>query len=215
VNRETRDKFASGTDTSDLTTGNACWETPSLVFAKLNADFGPFGVDLTADGQRRLCPRWFGPQSPVSEFDALTCEWQRYGTTGYSNPPYGSFVQKMLARAKEMARQHGFSSTLLLPMRVTKAFKAHVLKGASELLFADSRITFFEDGVPRCSLDKKGNLRPDPAMFDSIIVRYVAGEWASPRIGVWDVPPHVTADDIERARERMRKFPALIRRGTR
>ena len=72
MKRETRDKFASGTKQSDLTTGNACWETPPAVFAKLSEDFGPFDVDLTADARRHLCPVWFGPDSPVECFDAIT-----------------------------------------------------------------------------------------------------------------------------------------------
>lgn len=67
MNNETKNKLTSGTDQADLTTGNACWETPPLVFRKLNEDFGPFDVDLTADAQRHLCPTWFGPDSNVGE----------------------------------------------------------------------------------------------------------------------------------------------------
>lgn len=203
MDRQTRDKFASGTDQTDLTTGNACWETAPLVFKKLAEDFGPFDVDLTADAQRHLCPIWFGPHSNVAELDALGADWTACGRrSGYSNPPYGPFVQKLLPRAKYWAH-HGFSSTLLLPLRVTKAFKAHILAGAADLIFPDSRLVFFEDGVPRCSFDKHGKLRPDPAMFDSILVRYLPGSWTTPRVSVWEVPPHVTPEDIERARERM------------
>jgi hypothetical protein len=200
MKRETRDKFASGTDQADLTVGNACWETAPLVFAKLHEEFGPFDVDLTADAQRHLCPVWFGPGSNVGEFDALTADWRSHGTNGYSNPPYGPFIQRVLPIAKDWARQ-GFTSTFLLPLRVTKAFKAHVLRGATELIFPDKRLTFFENGVPRCSLDKKGRLRPDPALFDSILVRYEPDTQpdASPILTVWQVPPHVTAEDIERA----------------
>lgn len=202
MDRATRDKFASGTDQADLTTGNACWETAPLVFDALNRHFGPFDVDLTADAQRHLCPIWFGPQSNVAETDALEAEWTACGRrTGYSNPPYGPFVQKLLPKAKYWA-QEGFGSTLLLPLRVTKAFKTHILSGATDLIFPDSRLVFFENGVPRCSVDKRGNLRPDPAMFDSIIVRYTPDLRPTPRLGLWKVPPHVTADDIERARLR-------------
>lgn len=207
MNRETRDKLVSGTDQTDLTIGNACWETPPLVFEKLHEDFGPFDVDLTADPQRHLCSVWFGPDSNVGEYDALGADWMAcQRRNGYSNPPYGPFIQKMLARAKYWAGE-GFSSTLLLPMRVTGAFKAHVLKGASELLFCDTRLTFFENGVPRLNekkygkRGKKGQLLKvptDPAIFDSIIVRY------EPRadnlfVDVWKVPKHVTKIDLERA----------------
>lgn len=203
MNRATRDKLVSGTDQRDLTTGNACWETAPLVYQKLNEDFGPFDVDLTADAQRALCPRWFGPGSPWCE-DALQAAWM-IGTNGYSNPPYGPFIQQILPKAQREAHQ-GFRSTLLLPLRVTKAFKAYVLQGASELWFCDKRLVFFEHGIPRLNEKawrEKGELRADPAVFDSIIVRYLPGRvTTTPTIGIWKVPPHVTAADLERARLR-------------
>lgn len=196
MNRETRDKFASGTQ-ADVTSGNACWETPPLVFAKLNKDFGPFDIDLTADLGRRMCNVYFGPDHDYLPYrDALTANW--VGTcnvNGYSNPPYGPFVQRLLWKAKQET-QGGFSTTLLLPMRVTKAFKAHVLNGASDLLFCDSRIVFFEHGEPRWNAKAlaDGRYVPDPAMFDSIIVRYTPGDWSKgPRVGLWHVPEHVSA----------------------
>ena len=197
MNRKTRDKFASGTDQADLTTGNAVWQTPPAIFAQLNADFGPFDIDLTADKLRALCATWFGPSSPVGKFDALSASWLLYGRTGYSNPPYGSFVAAMLACAKTWAI-HDFDSTLLLPMRVTKAFRAHVLNGAADLIFPDKRLTFVENGLPRCSYDKQGKVRADPALFDSILVRYQPGHWQRPRLSEWHVPPHVSKADLDR-----------------
>lgn len=186
MNRATRDKFASGTKGS-LTSGNACWETPPAVFVKLAEDFGPFDVDLTADARRKLCPVWFGPDSPANEFDALSAFWALYGRTGYSNPPYGPFVKRLLEKAKLQARD-GFTSTLLLPLRVTRAFREQILVGSSELLFCDRRITFYENGAPRVN-PKTG--RPDGALFDSIIVRYQPDHLGPPRVGVWCVPSHV------------------------
>lgn len=217
MNRATRDKLVSGTDQADLTTGNACWETPPLVFNKLNEDFGPFDVDLTADSQRHLCQVWFGPQSNVGEFDALTVDWLSHGRNGYSNPPYGPFIQALLPYAKAMAT-HGFASTLLLPLRITKAFKEHILPcagvtGASDLLLCDRRLTFFEDGVPRLNeakygkRGKKGQLLKtptDPAVFDSIIVCYRPGATRL-NVATWHVPKHVTAEDLARAIERRKK----------
>jgi hypothetical protein len=205
VNRATSDRFNSGTNQEDLTTGNAVWETAPLVFEKLNDDFGPFDLDLTADRQRHLHPVWFGPDSPVDQLDALTADWINFGSNGYSNPPYGLWVQRLLAIAQTHSSK-GFASTILLPMRVTKAFKRYVLHGASELLFCDRRLTFFEDGVPRMNEEawKKGKLRADPAMFDSILVRYLPGASPEtcPKLDVWHVPNHVTQADLERARDR-------------
>jgi hypothetical protein len=196
MKRETRDKFASGTHQADLTTGNACWETPPAIFAKLHADFGPFDLDLTADARRHLCPMWFGPNSPSGWTDALIAPWSRFGTRGYSNPPYGPFVQQLLREARAHALLHGFTSVLLLPMRATKAFHAHVLAGASELLFCDKRIVFFEHGSPRLN-PRTG--KPDGALFDSIVVIFRPDRQAL-TAGAWKVPPHVFSADIERAK---------------
>jgi hypothetical protein len=203
MDRQTRDKFASRTS-SDLTTGNARWETAPLVYKKLNEDFGPFDIDLTADAGNFLHDPWFGPGSPYHE-DAITAQWHTYGKNGYSNPSYGPFVQWMLEKAKREASAFGFTSTLLLPMRVTVAFRQHVLRGAAELLFADSRLVFFEGGAPRINAKKyeQGKLVPDPAMFDSIIVRYQPGIHVRPKIGEWHVPMHVTLADLERASNRI------------
>src|SRR5690348_14504237 len=132
MNRETRDKFA--TRTLGLTTGNAVWETAPAVFAKLNADFGPFDVDLTADAARHHCPIWFGPDSPLGEFDALTANWHVRGERGFSNPPYGPFVPRILRVAKAQAAR-GFTAVMLLPVRITRAFHSDVLCGAAEVHF--------------------------------------------------------------------------------
>lgn len=181
---ETSARMVSGTDQKNLTSGNACWETPPAVFAKLNADFGPFDLDLTADAGRALCPRWFGPGA--NRPDALTALWSWLGCTGYSNPPYGKFAAKLIRKARQEAG-HSFTSTLLLPMRVTAAFKRDILPHAAELLFCDSRITFWENGSPRIN-PRTGKL--DRAMFDSIVVRFIAGHTGGPKVGVWQVPPH-------------------------
>lgn len=218
MDRATRDKVVSGTNQADLTTGNACWETAPAIFEQLDEDFGPFDIDLTADATRHLCPVWFGPDSPYGRggYDALTAnalndpqaegDWSAFGVhNGYSNPPYGPFIKRMLEAAKANALHCDFRSTLLLPLRVTKAFKAHVLRGAAELIFPDKRLVFFENGIPRINEEywrKKGKLRADPAVFDSIIVRYLPGtpEDAAPKLGLWKVPPHVSKADLERAR---------------
>lgn len=194
MNRATRDKFASGTQT-DKTAGNACWETAPEVFEKLNADFGPFDIDLTADADRALCEVWFGPGRGALAPDALVVAWHRYGKNGYSNPPYGNFVPPMLWKAKREAAL-GCASTLLLPMRVTKGFKDHVLNGASDLLFCDKRLIFYENGAPRLN-PKTG--KPDSAMFDSIVVRYTPGHHGQPRVGIWEVPAHGKASSQRRA----------------
>jgi hypothetical protein len=198
MNRDTRDKFASGTDQSDLTSGNACWETSPAVLAALNRDFGPFDVDLCADATRHLCPTWLGPGSNhgLHAADALTAPWILYGDTGYCNPPYGAFIAKILPKAKQEAA-NGFTSVFLIPMRATKAFRQHILRGAAELLFCDKRLIFWENGAPRVNAKTK---KPDCALFDSIIVVYRPGSnWENdgPRVSVWEAPNYAEQAPLE------------------
>lgn len=200
MNRETRDKFVSGTQ-EDVTSGNACWQTAPKVYEKLNHDFGPFDIDLTADESNHLCPLWFGPgggKFGLHAHDALQAPWVEYGKNGYSNPPYGKFISLILPKAKEEAKR-GVSSTFLLPLRITKVFQEHVLYGASELLFCDRRLCFYENGHPRWNKKalEKGRQIADTALFDSIVVRYRPsgwmkdlGEWKPVRVGLWHVPDH-------------------------
>lgn len=188
MDRRTRDKFTILTN-ADPTQGNATLETPPPIFAKLNQDFGPFDIDLTASAHNKLRLLWFGPGSPYHT-DALTAPWHLHGHTGYSNPPYGPFVPLILAKAKEEAKL-GFASTFLLPVRMTRAFHTHILQGASELLFCTKRITFWEKGAPKLTLTKKGTMEVTGALFDSMIVRYAPGiRFSPPRVGSWVVPKH-------------------------
>lgn len=195
MDRATRDKFATRTQ-ADLTSGNACWETPPAIFAKLHDEFA-FDLDLTADARRALRPQWFGPGGLLP--DALTADWSSWGS-GYANPPYGPFVGRILDKACR-ARAVGFTSVFLLPLRITKAFRASVMRGAAEVRLCDRRITFWEHGAPRVSRDKSGIWKADPAMFDSVIVVYRPGHDAGrpPQLLEWGVPDHVSPDDVARA----------------
>jgi hypothetical protein len=192
----------------DLTSDKACWQTPPSIFADLHAG-AAYDIDLTADANNRLLDVWFGPDSSVGEEDALVANWTDYGRRGYSNPVYGPFTARMLAKAKAEAHK-GFSSDLLLPMRVTNAFRMNVLRGATQIMFCDKRICFWENGAPRLNVKAwrvYGQLRPDPALFDSIIVSFrpYTKPDKSPLIGEYHVPVHVTPDDLERARVLLEK----------
>lgn len=185
MERATRDRFVLKTQ-PDLTSGNAALETPPQVYWKLEQDFGPFQVDLCANHANHLAGIWLGPGS-LWHTDALSAHWTQYGQTGFANPPYGPFVARMLRKAK-LEAQKGFTSTLLLPVRITKAFHAHVLCGAHQMWFCDKRIAFWQDGAPK--LDPKTQ-KSTGALFDSMIVRYLPGQrFSPPRVGSWNVPPH-------------------------
>lgn len=70
VPEENKFHLGNGTD------GKHYWLTPPDLYARLEAEFGPFDFDP--------CPY------PIPEgFDGLTCEW---GLRNYVNPPFGSIV---------------------------------------------------------------------------------------------------------------------------
>jgi phage N-6-adenine-methyltransferase len=192
MNRATRDKFATGTDQSDLTSGQACLQTPPAIFADLNKRLGPFAVDVCADYATHLCSVWFGPDSPVDEPDALAASWLDHaaGRRIFCNPPYGRFTQKILEKASGEARR-GQGSVHLLPLRATRAFHQYVIGTAAKVLVCDKRIAFFERDRPRLN-PKTGHA--DAALFDSVVVVFVP----MPRrrkmttiIDTYRVPEHV------------------------
>ncbi len=198
-----------GRTQADVTSGNAVWETPPAVFAKLHAEFN-FEIDLCADAKRALCPIWFGPGSRFHT-DAHEAPWIHFGkTVAFCNPPYGPFVPRLLAIAAVNSKYYGFTTVFLLPMRATRAFHTHVIDGASELRFCNRRITFWEDGSPR--LNKKaldrGQFRYDPAPFDSIIVVY-RPKWLVDEgllVSTWHVPAHTSSTPASNTGERHHDF---------
>lgn len=54
------------------------WLTPPDLYARLNAEFGPFDFDPC-------------PNPKLDDFDGLTCEW---GKSNYVNPPFGSILHQ-------------------------------------------------------------------------------------------------------------------------
>jgi hypothetical protein len=194
MDRATRDKFASGTDQTDVTTGNACWETAPAVFRKLHNEYG-FDIDLFADKQRALMPIWLGPGSEYAE-DALTVPWTSFGSVGFWNCPYGAFIAKAVAKAIEEARE-GFRSLGLIPLRMTKPVRRAIFESGmvEEWLFPDKRLTFFENGKPRLAYDKKTGLwKPTSALFDSTILVFGPDAPRRPIVKPWTVPDHVPAE---------------------
>ena len=164
MNRDTRDKFVASTDQSKLAYGeSACLETPPELFATLHAEFH-FNIDLTANEQNHLLPVWYGPGS-ISASNTLDAAWSREARCGFSNPPYGRFIELILAKA---VVQQNFTSVFLLPLRAARWYRDFVLPHADEVRHIP-RVTFNYQGKP-AKHDKHG--RPATALFDSIVVVY-------------------------------------------
>jgi hypothetical protein len=210
VNPETTRKLTSRTDSDDPYGGNSCWETPPEVFAKLNADFGPFDLDMTADAKNHLLPDWVGPGSPLGADILAVLDLVNHdgfgisAKSGYSNPIYDyKFINALVPLCAFAARKKGFASTLLLPLRTTSDWwnwlitNQHNEDGAAVIAFCDKRICFYEGGEPRWNAKElaKGNYRPDSAVFDSVVIHFSAAPPAGLDVStcfrVWQVPPHV------------------------
>src|SRR3954451_1002305 len=90
------------------------WRTPPDLFARLNAEYGPFALDAAADETNHLCPRWFGPGGEVE--DALAVPWWDYARRIFCNPPYSrGMVNAFVRRGHEAARRTGTQATYLVP----------------------------------------------------------------------------------------------------
>lgn len=182
------------------------WQTPPPIFAQLQAIYGPFDLDMTADAGNHLLPQWVGPGSTL-ENDILA--WLTYDLAqgphhrGYSNPIYDwRFVNAFVPLCAEAAATKGFASTLLLPLRTTSDWWQFLLEnqrtvlGAAHVDFCDRRICFYEDGHPRWNAKElaKGKYRPDSAVFDSVVVHFTADTRQAhhrTNFGTFAVPPHV------------------------
>lgn len=180
LTRSERDAFVATTDQNDLAYGeSACLETPPGLFTVLDREF-KFDVDLTANEQNHKCDTWFGPGSAYHDAgfnsfqDALTCNWNSYPhriAVGFSNPPYGAFVPKILSKAVQEYKQ-GFTSVFLLPVRISGWYRDLVLPFADEVRHIP-RVKFWYKGVPKLVLNKRtGQMEHMQAIFDSMIVVY-------------------------------------------
>lgn len=206
---ETTKKLTSKSD-SDLDASNNRWETPPEVFAKLNEDFGPFDLDMTAAADNHLLPQWIGPGSSMGSdilaaLDLINVDLdglQLNATSGYSNPPYHfDFVNRLVPACAFAARKRGLASTLLLPLRTTSDWWAFLLRnqrnevGAATIAFCDSRIFFYEGGQPRWNAKAlaQGQYRADSAVFDSVILHFNGHprDDGQTRFKLWEVPPHL------------------------
>lgn len=175
MDRQTRDKFAAATPQGDALrySPQACLETPPDLFAALNDELGPsrgFEIDLFANEENHLLPKWFGPGSPLGE-DALSADWTLGGTIrrGFGNPPYGDFIGAALEKAIEEAEK-GFISTFLLPLRINDWFKEIIIP-RSVWRVVDERIVFWYKKQPKPTARVKVTRkhREDPAFGVSLM----------------------------------------------
>lgn len=160
------------------------WATPMALFNKLNAEYGPFMLDVCATVANHKCPQFFTLERGQ---DGLTASWTSIGPSPkiWMNPIYsqpesackkpctkkrclkrarhnGQYVPGQIDWVKKAVKEAARGATVvcLLPARTdTAIFHKYCLKYAAEILFIEGRVTFNEDFG-----------ETDPAPFPSMIV---------------------------------------------
>ena len=116
------------------------WETPPDLFADLEAEFGPFDLDVAATAATAKTARYFTPED-----DGLAQMW--LGTC-WCNPPYRRQIGRWIAKAHAEAEAGNATTVLLIPSRTDTAYwHEHVVK-ADIVRFLRGRVKFWRDGEP-------------------------------------------------------------------
>lgn len=141
------------------------WQTPKVLFDKLNALYGPFDLDAAANKDNyKVYP--FLTEDPEGTIDGLKCSWVGTGCKKvWLNPPYGRSIGKWLKKAAEEAVK-GCTVVCLVPSRTGSKWFQEAVKQATEVLFLKGRVVF-ETAPGQPVLDKKG--KPMAAPFDSVV----------------------------------------------
>lgn len=164
------------------------WGTPRDLFQKIH-DAWRFEIDLAANAVNHLLPKWFGPDSPLSIYDALQAKWHAHAKRGWLNPPYSMCAEFTEKAARE--RELGFTTCMLIPSRTdTKYWHDHIwdetaakprfgvfvnfIKG--RLVFTDTSDTIMETDLYGDTYSKPQS-EPQSAPFPSVLVFFLADDW--------------------------------------
>lgn len=113
------------------------WATPQPLFDSLNAEFGPFDVDVCADAENRKCVRYWDRDA-----DGLAQDWR--GLNCWMNPPYGREIAGWVRKAATGGARRVVA---LLPARTDTAYwHDYVIPYASEIRFLRGRVRFSGKG---------------------------------------------------------------------
>jgi len=118
------------------------WATPPDLFARLDAQHGPFDLDVCATASNAKCPRFF-----TRADNGLAQRW-----TGrvWCNPPYGREIGLWMAKAALAARTGAAEVVVcLVPARTDTAWwNDHAAQGEVEFLRGRVRFGGARAGAP-------------------------------------------------------------------
>jgi phage N-6-adenine-methyltransferase len=111
------------------------WPTDPQVYARLDAEFGPFTLDPCATAENAKCPAFF-----TRAEDGLVQTW-----TGrvFMNPPYGREIGRWMRKAWEASQTTAELVVCLVPARVDTAWW-HDWAGRGETRLLRGRLKFGE-----------------------------------------------------------------------
>jgi len=124
------------------------WETPQHVFDELDAEFGPFELDVCATPDNAKCADYF-----IEEQNGLAQTWAPRRC--WMNPPYGREIGAWVRKAA-LEADRGATIVALLPARTDTAWW-HDYCIDREVRFIRGRLRF-------------GRQQRNPAPFPSAIV---------------------------------------------
>ena len=108
------------------------WATPVAFFDKINAEHGPFDVDVCADAANAKCDKYFDEQ-----VDGLKQHWKG---KCWMNPPYGRHIGAWMKKAFEESKS-GSTVVCLVPARTdTKWWHDYAMRGS--ITFIKGRLKF-------------------------------------------------------------------------
>ena len=109
------------------------WATPQDTFDALNAEFGPFDVDVCAVAGNAKCARFYTPET-----DGLAQDWAP--SLCWMNPPYGRTIARWMCKAWEESLR-GATVVCLVPARTDTAWwHDYAMKG--HIRFLRGRLKF-------------------------------------------------------------------------
>ena len=117
------------------------WGTPDDFFARLDEEFGGFGLDACASKENARCAKYIDRKQ-----DSLSTEW----TGGDSlmvwmNPPWGRQIGLFLRRAYEQSQRHGLTVVCLIPASTDTVYWRDWVWKAEEVRLVTGRLYFVRD----------------------------------------------------------------------
>ena len=154
------------------------WRTPPRLFEALDAEFG-FDIDLAANAENHLCPRWLGPGGLAD--DALTVRWADYGSVGWLNMPYSA---ELIRRFMEALARHGSGMTIVaVPPHDSSTFWWDYTRSAVEIREMPHRVPYLKaDGATKAGPMFSSAIsvfRPQPGILRAQ-PRRVKWSWMTP-----------------------------------